>query len=106
MSVINISCFTPIEGASLFKSDIFLPPNEIFTLEITYPLSVKALFPIKTGKKGMGTVSLIGEIGKAYQNIYSNEDQYGIWGHDIGDLSLEGIRVDTVKKVITISVGS
>lgn len=83
-----------------------LPANETFTLAIDYPLSVKAAFPLKTGKNGMGLPRLLQEIGKAYREVYENDEKYGIWGHGIGDLWLEGINIDLEKKTVRLSVGS
>lgn len=83
-----------------------LPPNKTFELVIDYPLDKPALFPIKTGKKGIGMLRLFKEIGKAYNKVYDDVYQYGVFGHDIGDLFLEGINIDYEKHKITIEVGS
>lgn len=96
-----------------------LPANKIFELIIDYPLSTPAIYKIKTGKKGMGLAKLLKTIGKAYQKTYNRENVsiarlkdedakslYGIWGHSIDDLSIEGITVDFKKKIITLDVGS
>jgi hypothetical protein len=92
-----------------------LPPNKIYELVIDYPLSNPAVYKIKTGKNGMGLVTLLGKIGKLYQRVYALEDRrisagkeglYGIWGHDMDDLAIEGININHKKKIITLDVGS
>lgn len=107
MKTKNINCsqkISEIEGLKL--DDVFLPANEEFTLTIDYPLSNAAKFKIKSGKTGMGTAKLIDKICKLYHKVYENEEKYGIWGHSIDDLNLEGIKVNFVKKSITIDIGS
>ena len=92
-----------------------LPANKIYELVIDYPLTHPAVYKIKTGKKGLGLVALFGKIGKLYQRTYDKEDAtletedggcYGIWGHSIGHLAIEGINVDHKRRLITLNVGS
>jgi hypothetical protein len=84
-----------------------LPPNQIFNLEVDYPLSKPyPTFAIRTGKKGMTLDGILREVGKAYKKVYANTDKYGIWGHDIGDLHVEGIQVNFKTKHIYLSMGS
>lgn len=114
------------------KGDISLYPNTTYLLTINYPLKNPAVIKIKADNEGMGTNTLIRRICKEYQKIYDKEDKfirenkvkvpknkildnrlapeeetpYGIWGHDIEDLVIEGIMVDHDKKTIKIDVGS
>ncbi len=90
---------------SIPKEDIFLPPNKTFKLLINYPCK-GTFFPIQVRGKGMGTLQLINKIGECYRKIYAEPKKYGVYGHDIGDLYLEGIEVDFEKKLITLEVGS
>ncbi|SRR5258706_6526389 len=83
-----------------------LPANKVFILKIDYPLSTCATFKLKTGKQGMGLIRLLNEIGKAYTKVYVQDEHYGIWGHDIGDLVIEGININYKNKTISLSVGS
>ncbi len=115
----SITVFIPVTNLDgIWKGDFDkLPPNETYDLIIDYPLAVAARYKIKTGKNGMGFLQLLGRIGKLYQKTYDVEDEaistspsghgcYGICGHDISDLSLEGINIDHKKKQITLDVGS
>jgi hypothetical protein len=104
------SCTLFIEIASLidatWKGDINLPPNQTYYLEVDYPLDTTYKFKINTGKNGMSLVPLMKKIGEIYKGIYQKPDKYGIWGHHITDLALEGIDVNHDKKVIKLFIGS
>jgi hypothetical protein len=114
----NITVHIPVTMlSSIWKGEFpKLPANKTYQLVIDYPLSNPVTYPIKTGKKGMGLVSLLGKIGKLYQKTYDVEDEtleseaeggrYGIYGHDIGDLNLSGINVNHKTKKITLDVDS
>lgn len=111
-----IKCNIRVEdSADCFNGDIYLPANRTYTLIIDYPLSNPYHKTIKT-KKGMGTAALIKEIGKAYNHVYKIDDTeckkndfeptFGVWGHGIEDLVIEGINVKHKRKLITLYVGS
>lgn len=114
----SVDIFIPVTNLAAYWKGNFekLPANKTYELVIDYPLTKPARFKINTGKKGMGLIALLGRIGKLYQRVYDKEDAtltseseggcYGIWGHDIGDLSIEGINIDHKKKLITLDVGS
>jgi hypothetical protein len=115
----NITVFIPVThllGIWSRKEFQKLPANQTFELKIDYPLSYPAHYKIRTGKNGMGLTKLLSVIGKSYQKTYDVEDatmdtdmgcgRYGIYGHDIGDLSIVGINVDYKKKTIRLDVGS
>lgn len=51
---------------------------------------------------------LVDEIREAYQFVYKDADKgnpFGIWGHDIGDLRIEGIEIYP-GNVIDLMIGS
>jgi hypothetical protein len=108
----SCGCFLKIEdNYDDAKADqLYLPPNNKFELIINYPLSHPARININTGKTGMRFIGLVKKIKKAYHKIYEQDDKdpdlYGIYGHSIDDLMLEGIEVDFIKKRITLSIGS
>ena len=85
-----------------------LPANKVYTLVIDYPFggARKHLFPIKTGKKGLGLIGLLSKIGKAYEKIYKAPEKNGVFGHDIDDLSLAGMSINHKTKKITLMVDS
>lgn len=87
-------------------------PNEIITkaqeitIQFDYPLSNEVDFTFKS-KNGFTRKKFYECIVKGYKRIYAAEDDpghipgmynrassegpYGIWGHDIGDLVVEGV---------------
>lgn len=96
-----------VEMLDCFKGDLQqLPPNQTFELVIDYPVSTPAVYKIKTGKRGMGLGRLLRKIGEAYRRVYKAEAKYGVWGHYITDLAIEGINVNYKTKRITLDVGS
>lgn len=105
----SLICNVHINDYSIFRGDIWLPANKVYTLIIDYPIRNKVKVKIKTGKKGLGFNGLIGRILKEYCKIYKDadsENKYGVWGHSMEDLAIEGIRVDHVKKIIDLCIGS
>ena len=94
---------------SIWKGDFKpLPANQIYNLVIDYPFGGerKHIFPIKTGKNGLGLIAILSKIGKSYNKIYENPEENGVFGHDITDLNLSGIKVNHKSKKITIDVDS
>jgi len=109
----SLTVFIPVTNLSaIWKGDFNrLPANSTYQLIIDYPLTHPVTYNIKTGKNGMGLISLLSKIGKLYEKTYQDDDdsdgeKHGIWGHDIGDLSLEGIDINHNRKTITLAVGS
>jgi hypothetical protein len=102
----TVNCSIPISYLPYYNGDVSLLPNKIYTLTIDYPLNTPLKVLIASGKQGMGLAPLLVQIGKAYHKAYSNDNKYGIWGHDMGDLTLESIKVNHLTKSITLSVGS
>lgn len=102
----TIKCFIPMCNLPGFTSGVSLPPNEKFTIIVDYPLEKDFKFEINTSSKGMDSVGLYNCIGRIYKKIYKNPDKYGVFGHDIEDLSLESITINFNKRTITLGVGS
>ena len=46
------------------------------------------------------------QICEAYHSIYEEKEKYGVWGHDIGDLVIEQLQIDTEKKTVELFIGS
>lgn len=71
---------------------------------LCYPLSVV----VKENIKFNSLHTLIQEIKKAYRKIYKDYNssiKYGIWGHSIYDLVIEGIKLYKDNSV-NVSIGS
>lgn len=89
-------------------SDLYLLPNKTYTLVIDYPFDEERRYSFKTAKgRGMGLLGLIKKISECYDETYDDADENGngYW-HSIEDLVIEGIRVDHVKRIIRLDVGS
>lgn len=104
----SVTLFIPVTNLdAIWKGDTSsLPPNKTYTLTIDYPLDKPAKFKISTGKNGLSFLSLLKRIGSLYKKVYENEDKYGVWGHVIDDLQLEGIDINHKKNTIDLYIGS
>ena len=100
----------------IHSDEIVIPYSEI-TVIIDYPLNKPTSFVLTNSKNGFTKKDLIFEISKKYHEIFTIEEttattktippderkgimnrnetdgNYGIWGHDIGDLDLSSIEV-------------
>lgn len=107
--------FTPkIEGLGKHKWDDqeVIVRNTHPELHIDYPLSKDFTFHYDTSdevidQEGFTLSDIMCFINDVYESIYDNpDDDYGIWGHEIGDLVLENVYYDKKTGKITLSVGS
>ena len=103
----EITCSIPIAHACwTWENEVCLKPNSTYTLIVSYPLDKEYSFPIKVGKSGMGSFGLVSKVGQIYDQIYAEESKYGVWGHGIDDLCLEGFNIDHKTKKIKLYIGS
>jgi hypothetical protein len=77
-------------GDVLNGSDLISRRKSI-EIQFDYPLGSAPTFVLKrrTGAKGITRRAFAAFVQRTYRKIYANEERYGIWGHDIGDLVLE-----------------
>ena len=97
----NISLHSHLEA-------IVIPPNQTYELILDYPLGELTPYrcDVKARKNGMNEVGLLIEIFKAYDDVYSHCEKYGVWGHEKDDLVVEGIEVDHAEKTVALHMGS
>ena len=94
----------------LNPKDIVVADEEI-QIEYDYPLSVSVRRSHRR-KGGWTRIALARTIRKDYERIYWEEDRrpgkgpYGIWGHDIGDLVIEGATYYKRTGIVRLSIGS
>ncbi|MGN6495488.1 MAG: hypothetical protein ACTHLE_26100, partial [Agriterribacter sp.] len=98
-------------------ADMIVLPYPTAKLIIDYPLLRPAVIELKSADQGFSNKALILAISEQYQKIYKEEEataitrttpadqrkellnrnetdgKYGIWGHDLSDLSLSEIEV-------------
>ena len=75
--------------------------TEPIWVEFDYPLNNTYRFQIPSP---VTVESLAAFVQDTYHDIYSEEDKFGIWGHDIGDLVLEGVEIHPGR--IELYIGS
>jgi len=117
----------------LFAPDEVVLPAGEYSLVIDYPVAEPVELPLKPADpRGFTRAGIAREIAKAYRRLYEEEERtaeikvtpsderwpvlnrnrtdgaYGIWGHDLGDLALDSIRVIDRggQRFLTLSVDS
>lgn len=92
----------------IIDSDERVTRKENITIRYHYPLGADVDLPFKK-KGGWTRGELFNVIQEGYVKIYEEEDagvkNYGIWGHDLGDLVLEEVKI-TDEGQVRLSVGS
>ena len=84
--------------------EVILEPNKNYTLVIDYPLDNPAKFNVETGKNGMTRREFANFSTQAYRKVYESPEVYGIWGHEIYDLTIHTLYID--ENTITLGVDS
>ena len=99
--------------------------DEKITMLVTYPLSVEVKIPLEK-KGGFTRLDLFKSIYEAYKKIYEEEEKevgdpgtyeniynrkksegkYGIWGHYLEELIIEGVSYDPKEKILYLLMGS
>ena len=74
------------------------------SIKFDYPCD-ETIFTYKN-PDGFTKIALLKCIWKGYDRIYKSSDKYGVWGHDLTDLMIEGIKYNPVKNEVTLDVGS
>lgn len=105
MTTTKMTCDVPVERLEYFSGKLDLKPKTKYTLVIDYPLNKPANFEFESGTKP-DLAELFAFIGKCYKNVYRDTVGYGVWGHDIEDLVIEGVSVDNKAKTIKLGIGS
>ena len=131
----HIDCWSDLESKYEWeKMDEIVIPYPKVSIEFDYPLKSKFRFEFQSDvSEGFTRKNIVDIICKKYQEIYDEENAsltdppstvdermnkgglinrektdgpYGIWGHDLGDLYLEGIEFDSEKNMVSLSIGS
>jgi len=84
-------------------------PNDLvinypkIVIHYDYPLDIDAEFPYRN-PSGFTRLSLFMCILDGYQTIYEHPEKYGVWGHGLDDLFLEGAVVNGDQ--VELQIGS
>ncbi len=107
----------------VFGKDDFITDTEEVIVIFNYPLSGEFRFEFKNAQGVITRRDFASFIQSTYRRIYDEESPgqvenivgmlnrqktdgpYGIWGHHIGDLVIEGVR-HTGNNVYSLSIGS
>lgn len=81
---------------------VFLPAGT-WTVTIDYPLSENYIFKVKGPISGY---DLAIKVAKEYVKIYKDIEKWGVWGHYLGDLVVEGFIANFDKKTVEVLIGS
>jgi hypothetical protein len=90
-------------GVMRYKSDNL--PESVRGL-IDYPLEVPVVFPINAGSEPWSIWDICCAFAEQYVRVYEHPHRYGVWGHDIGDLWIEGLEYFPKEKLIYAHIGS
>lgn len=97
----------PVASKEFEVQDMLFPEEISADLFLSYPLKVV----VKHSITFKSLYELITQIRKAYKKIYKEEEKtskYGIWGHSIYDLFIEGISImeGKDKPIVRVYIGS
>jgi hypothetical protein len=87
------NCISVCDGKDLDDYSKIIVKGDEATIVFDYPLSGKFEFKFKN-KGGFTLGKIINLVSKTYEKIYKDPQKYGIWGHEMGNLFIEGIVVN------------
>jgi hypothetical protein len=94
---------TDKQGWSRFKPEGL--PSSVRGL-IHYPLAGPVLFPIETGPEPWSVWDICCKFAGQYMRIYEHAERYGVWGHGLSDLWIEGMTYYPDHRLIEVHMGS
>jgi hypothetical protein len=88
----------------------YIKRNTTYKIIFNYPLARDFEFTFVTTDNRYTHFDVADFVVNIYKNvIYKDEkscEEYGVWGHDLRDLVLEGIEIDNNNNIIKLLVGS
>ena len=73
---------------------------------IDYPVETPVLFTIEVGEEPWSLWDICCAFADQYAKIYETPQRYGVWGHDITDLWIEGLVYYPQERLIYALMGS
>jgi hypothetical protein len=92
-------------------------PGDRFTMEkedlpssvrglIAYPVANPVLFTFEIGGIYWSVWQICCAFADQFQRIYEHPERFGVWGHDLTDLCIEGLTYYPKERLIAADVGS
>jgi hypothetical protein len=88
---------------SVIWPDVLVIPDDEIEIEFDYPMNTRARFSF-VNHGGFTRREVFECIKDGYNAIYAEPSRYGIWGHGIIDLCVEGCEYDS--GVLKLTMGS
>jgi hypothetical protein len=68
-------------------------------ITLTYPMEKPYVVSIggetgETGERSLWLGGVLWHVAKGYEEVYKDPEKYGVWGHGLSDLYLEGLIID------------
>ena len=95
------------DPSNIWDKDKIISKRYKIDIVFTYPLGGEFTFTLKC--RGLDSITkerFASFVQETYHKIYKNEDKYGIWGHNIEDLVLEGASPMKDGKTFELHIGS
>jgi hypothetical protein len=73
---------------------------------VNYPVEGPVLFSIEAGAKPWYLWDILTAFSDQYSRIYEDPARFGVWGHDLEDLWIEGLSYYPGKRLIYPTIGS
>jgi hypothetical protein len=88
-----------------YDPDTQITNQNVIRIIYDYPLGDRLEFEYKS-RGGFTKGRIVELIHEAYTNFYRHPAQYGIWGHSIKDLSLDGIYRVNQSNIYHLEISS
>ena len=95
----------PTKLTDLIDPEEVVIPAKAFSILVNYPLRNSAIFQFDPTPHAVTRRQLYSMIQYCYALIYSEPIKYGVWGHEVGDLYIEGCTWEN-DGTLTLTMGS
>ena len=99
-----------------FELDERVDQNKIYCVDFKFDKEIQAdlyiVYPFQVVIKETISFNTLHElllkIKKVYKEVYTRAEEFGVWGHTIHDLVIEGLKIyrDNDNYLIELSIGS
>jgi hypothetical protein len=101
-----IAAFPDIQPADIMPDNFRVTEQNTIRISFDYPLTTPTVLEFHS-PSGFDAHGFLGAVYEGYSKIYAaKEDPYGIWGHDVDELTLDDFSFDEATGIWTLGVGS